>query len=418
MHGNFIPFGAPGTSRGQSGESRASAERRETKARSIVPPPNSSSPSGSTSSKALRTSLPSEIGVSHALLSLALAASLIVHGAVLLLPVSWLSSVKPGLTSSLPTASVLRVFLVPTPIGASAKDAIAHSMQEAAEPVSRLAVEKRPTSSPASVPAPQIESTATAATQHSISEKPLAASKARSKTRWQAAIKVWPKPQRQLAGSAQFRSGSRTTKPSDLPPAPAPATHPEHEHLAAATLAPQDAARSNSKDETATRSFTESQVLADAAQVIANRNDERFTDVSAPPGEQETAQQQDQEVAQPRANSEQNRPLSQDRVAAMSPTTVTPSSPAAYLDNPRPDYPVSAREDGQHGLVVLRVLVSETGEPSKLKIQKSSGYAALDAAAMAGVKRWLFTPARRDRQSIASWIDVPIRFRLDEDDSQ
>lgn len=92
--------------------------------------------------------------------------------------------------------------------------------------------------------------------------------------------------------------------------------------------------------------------------------------------------------------------------------TAAASTPAAYLHTPEPDYPPSAREDEQQGLVVLRVLVSKEGRPVEIRIARTSGFRALDAAAIAGVKRWTFRPAKQGAQSIPSWMEVPIRFRL------
>lgn len=101
-----------------------------------------------------------------------------------------------------------------------------------------------------------------------------------------------------------------------------------------------------------------------------------------------------------------------ERAAAAAPPPAAVAETPAYLHAPEPEYPQSAREDEQEGLVVLRVLVSRDGLPAEIRIAKSSGFRALDAAATAGVKRWKFSPARRDQRAIDSWMDVPIRFRL------
>ena len=95
--------------------------------------------------------------------------------------------------------------------------------------------------------------------------------------------------------------------------------------------------------------------------------------------------------------------------------TVPASTPAAYLSNPKPEYPQQAREDREEGLVVLRVLISSEGLPMNIQLDKSSGFRALDAAAVSGVKRWSFTPATHSQRAIEAWIDIPIRFRLDQD---
>jgi protein TonB len=86
--------------------------------------------------------------------------------------------------------------------------------------------------------------------------------------------------------------------------------------------------------------------------------------------------------------------------------------PAAYLRTPEPAYPVSAREEGEEGVVLLRVRISRSGQPEEIVLDRSSGFPALDRAAIAGVKRWSFTPARRGDEPIEAWMQVPIRFRL------
>ena len=84
-----------------------------------------------------------------------------------------------------------------------------------------------------------------------------------------------------------------------------------------------------------------------------------------------------------------------------------------YLNAPGPAYPPAAREDGQEGLVILRVRISADGLPLDIALRRSSGSRVLDRAAIAAVRRWTFVPARRGSHPIESWINVPIRFRLE-----
>lgn len=95
---------------------------------------------------------------------------------------------------------------------------------------------------------------------------------------------------------------------------------------------------------------------------------------------------------------------------------VPASTPATYLSHPKPEYPQQSREDREEGLVVLRVLISSEGRPASIQLNKSSGFRALDAAAVSGVKRWSFTPATQNQRAIEAWIDIPIRFRLDQNE--
>lgn len=102
-----------------------------------------------------------------------------------------------------------------------------------------------------------------------------------------------------------------------------------------------------------------------------------------------------------------------ERAAAVAPQPIHAAETPAYLSTPELEYPWSAREDEQEGLVVLRVLVSRDGLPAEIRIARSSGFRALDAAAVAGVKRWTFSPATSDQRRIDAWMDVPVRFRLE-----
>lgn len=94
--------------------------------------------------------------------------------------------------------------------------------------------------------------------------------------------------------------------------------------------------------------------------------------------------------------------------AAFSP----PEYAAAYLQNPAPAYPRSARRAGDQGTVVLRVLVSVDGMASRVELERSSGSASLDSAALDAVQRWRFVPARRGPTPVEAWVRVPVVFRL------
>lgn len=87
-------------------------------------------------------------------------------------------------------------------------------------------------------------------------------------------------------------------------------------------------------------------------------------------------------------------------------------TPANYLVNPKPAYPVEARKRREEGLVVLAVQISQEGFPSRIKIVQSSKFQLLDAAAVRAVNQWRFTPARLGKQAVVSQIEVPIHFKL------
>ena len=92
---------------------------------------------------------------------------------------------------------------------------------------------------------------------------------------------------------------------------------------------------------------------------------------------------------------------------------VAPRFDAAYLNNPRPEYPRIARRMGEQGRVLLNVLVNAAGNAEKVEIRTSSGHARLDQAAREAVQRWKFVPARRGDEAISAWVIVPISFVLE-----
>jgi protein TonB len=83
-----------------------------------------------------------------------------------------------------------------------------------------------------------------------------------------------------------------------------------------------------------------------------------------------------------------------------------------YRSNPRPPYPFQARTRGHEGLVVLMAEVREDGRVNSIRLKRSSGYASLDQSALSTVRSWLFEPARRLGMAVASVVEIPVRFSL------
>ncbi|HYD69399.1 energy transducer TonB [Azospirillum sp.] len=92
-----------------------------------------------------------------------------------------------------------------------------------------------------------------------------------------------------------------------------------------------------------------------------------------------------------------------------------PTVAAAPLDSPQPSYPAAARRRGQQGRVVLSVRVSPSGSPEAVVLVASSGVDALDEAARDAVRTWRFRPALDRGVAVAATVEVPVRFRLEED---
>ncbi len=96
-------------------------------------------------------------------------------------------------------------------------------------------------------------------------------------------------------------------------------------------------------------------------------------------------------------------------MAAISP----PVFNAAYLRNPPPSYPLVARRNGEQGAVTLRVRVTREGAAASVAIEKTSGSAHLDDAALETVRTWRFVPARQGGQPVEAWVLVPVVFKLE-----
>lgn len=77
-----------------------------------------------------------------------------------------------------------------------------------------------------------------------------------------------------------------------------------------------------------------------------------------------------------------------------------------------PTYPPAARRAGEEGTVRLKVLVDEKGRPKDVAVATSSGFARLDEAAMAAVRKWRFVAATNGSNPISAWTQVAITFRL------
>src|SRR6185437_245226 len=89
-------------------------------------------------------------------------------------------------------------------------------------------------------------------------------------------------------------------------------------------------------------------------------------------------------------------PPADQQVATLAPPAlpavpILPPQPISGLaSNRKPDYPMAAKERGQQGRVVLRVEVSATGTALSVAVLSTSGYPALDKAALTAVEQWHF----------------------------
>ena len=72
------------------------------------------------------------------------------------------------------------------------------------------------------------------------------------------------------------------------------------------------------------------------------------------------------------------------------------------------------REAGIEGTALLRLRVAADGTTQEIRLLRSAGHRLLDEAAEAAARRWEIAPALRNGLPIEAWVEVPVRFRLDE----
>lgn len=87
------------------------------------------------------------------------------------------------------------------------------------------------------------------------------------------------------------------------------------------------------------------------------------------------------------------------------PVAINPVSPVRY--------PPALLAQGIEGRVLLRLYVDSAGNviPDSTRIAESSGYPALDSAALVGAPELRFAPALHQGQAIAAPFLQPVQFR-------
>lgn len=133
--------------------------------------------------------------------------------------------------------------------------------------------------------------------------------------------------------------------------------------------------------------------------------------MTAPPMEKDPPRET--RVQQPVPATPQPPAAAASSAQATAAATTPPNFTAAYLNNPGPTYPMASRRRHDEGVVRLRVQVSAEGAPTQVLLDRSSGSADLDAAAVDIVKkRWRFAPAKQGDRPVSAWVVVPMEFSL------
>lgn len=87
------------------------------------------------------------------------------------------------------------------------------------------------------------------------------------------------------------------------------------------------------------------------------------------------------------------------------PVPINPVSPMTY--------PTALLEQGIEGRVLLRLYVNAQGVlvPDSIRVAESSGYPALDSAAVIGARELRFSPALRNGRPVSAPFLQPVHFR-------
>jgi protein TonB len=87
------------------------------------------------------------------------------------------------------------------------------------------------------------------------------------------------------------------------------------------------------------------------------------------------------------------------------PVALNPESPVGY--------PPAVFQQRISGTVLLQLFVDQAGRlvPESSRVQESSGYPALDSAALAAAPKLRYAPALRNGAPVATFFTQPVHFR-------
>jgi TonB family protein len=101
----------------------------------------------------------------------------------------------------------------------------------------------------------------------------------------------------------------------------------------------------------------------------------------------------------------EHQPAAAERTADQPPVAINPVTPMTY--------PPTLLEQGIEGRVLLRLYVDAQGKliPDSTRLAESSGYPALDSAALTGARELRFSPALRNGRAVSAPFLQPVHFR-------
>ncbi|HEU4670382.1 MAG TPA: energy transducer TonB [Dyella sp.] len=91
----------------------------------------------------------------------------------------------------------------------------------------------------------------------------------------------------------------------------------------------------------------------------------------------------------------------------------TAAASVEILSRTAPTYPAEAVRQRHEGTVLLAFTIGADGSPLDIQVARSSGFAELDAAALAAARQWRFRALGPDGRATTASTRVPVRFHLD-----
>ncbi|MDO8542304.1 MAG: energy transducer TonB [Opitutaceae bacterium] len=88
--------------------------------------------------------------------------------------------------------------------------------------------------------------------------------------------------------------------------------------------------------------------------------------------------------------------------------------PPAPLATVLPQYPLDLKRSGTTGVVHVNLLIDETGRVAHAAIDRTS-FEGFAQPALNAVKKWTFTPGKRDGVIVPMRITLPIVFQFEDD---
>lgn len=89
-----------------------------------------------------------------------------------------------------------------------------------------------------------------------------------------------------------------------------------------------------------------------------------------------------------------------------------PMTPPRQVSEAPFQYPEELWDAGVEGETTLRLFINEEGRVDTARVEKGSGHAAFDSAAIADSRKLRFDPARRGEQPVSGWFLLPVKFEL------